>query len=509
VTEAALTGLDWALIRRIRAALPPGQPLYLVGGAVRDALLGRPVHDLDFVVLKHARKAARRAADVLGAAYYPLDEARDTGRVILPGEAGRRAGLDFAVARGGSLPADLAGRDFTVNAIAIDLSEPDRLIDPLGGLSDLRQGWLRPCSPQAFEADPVRVIRAARQALAFRLRLAPETAGLIRRAAPQLGRVSGERLRDELFRLLDAPNAAAGLRMLDTLGILPELLPEAAQLKGLRQSPPHTLDVFEHSLAVVARLEQVLAVLLPGQPAQAAGEDLASGWLALRLGQFRPHFSAHFGQRLNPERSLPGLLKFTALYHDAGKAQRAAEDGDGRVRFLGHEQVSGELLETRGRALRLSNEELSRAGQTARDHMRPLFLAAPGAAHSRRAVYRYFRQLGEVGVDIAVLSLADVWGTYGVGLPEAVWMEHVDRVRLLLEAWWVEPAESLLPEPLLNGHDLMQSFHLKPGRQIGRLLEELREAQALGEAATQEEALAWLTRRLAFEAPEDGAAPQG
>ena len=172
---------------------------------MRDALLGRPVHDLDFAVERNARAAARRVADSLKVAYYPLDVERDTGRVVAIQPDGSRQVMDFALLQGADIYSDLSARDFTINAMALDLRHPDQLIDPLGGAADLRSRQLRLCSATALEDDPVRILRGIRLASSLNYRLLPETLQRLRLALPGLPRVSPERVRDELFRILEGP----------------------------------------------------------------------------------------------------------------------------------------------------------------------------------------------------------------------------------------------------------------------------------------------------------------
>src|SRR5690606_23403950 len=157
---------------------------------------------------------------------YMLDEERDTARVILdPGDSSRLV-VDFASLRGTDLETDLRGRDFTVNAMAFDVAKPDRLIDPLGGLADLRDNRLRACAPDSFTRDPVRVLRAVRQSLSFHFRIEADTLQSMRAAAPLLPAVSAERQRDELFRMLEGEQVALAVRILDRVGALQHVLPE-------------------------------------------------------------------------------------------------------------------------------------------------------------------------------------------------------------------------------------------------------------------------------------------
>ncbi len=483
------------LLEAVATALPPEAPVYLVGGAVRDLLLSRPVHDLDLIVPSGGVRLGRRLADQINGAFYPLDARRDTGRIVVELEAGKRSTIDLAAMRGPSLEDDLRDRDFTLNALAIDLRQPERLIDPLHGQKDLLSKTLKPCSAQSIQNDPVRLIRAVRLSLDFGLKIEPQTARLLKAGAPELNRVSAERVRDELFRILDGKSPASALRLLDMLGGLAEVLPETQALKGVQQSSPHTQDVWEHSLSVLSKLEDLLDMLRVERDPNEKG-SWVEGLVSLRLGRFRQLLAQHLSEQLNPDRTLRALLFFSALYHDIGKAETRQTGGDGRVHFYEHEVRGGEIIQKRGQALRLSNPEIERSTKIVRHHMRPLHMEQTSQLPSRRTIYRFFTACGAAGVDVCLLSLADRWAAYGAGLPQNIWANSVEVTRALLEAWWLEAEKTISPPALLNGEELMHEFKLTPGPQIGQLLAGLKEAQAVGEVQNREQALEFIRARL-------------
>jgi putative nucleotidyltransferase with HDIG domain len=485
------------LFDRVRAVLPGDTPLYLVGGAVRDALLGRPTHDLDFALPGNALKLAAQVADRLGAAYFPLADEPRTGRVVIILEGNERAIVDFASFRGPDLESDLRARDFTINAMAVPVEALDQVIDPLGGGADLQQRTLRTCHPAAFQDDPLRVLRAVRLATALSLHILPATRSQLRDALPHLDGVSPERVRDELFRTLEGPTPATAFQALDLLGVLDVILPELVDLKGVTQSPPHISDVFSHSLQTLTRLAGLLSLLSPVHDPDQSG-DLMMGLAAGKIGRYRQEINAHLDTALTPDRSLRPLLFLAALYHDAGKPATREEE-NGRIRFFGHQEIGAEISARLADKLRLSNAEKNRLVTTVQHHMRPLLLTQTGKPPTRRAVYRFFRDTGPAGVDICLLSLADTLATYGPTLPQDVWTAHLDVVRTLLEAWWEKRSERVAPPPLLSGEDLIRDLHMDPGPDMGLLLERLREAQACSEVQTRAEALAlardWLAER--------------
>ncbi|HET9912863.1 MAG TPA: HD domain-containing protein [Anaerolineales bacterium] len=485
------------LIDKIREILPD-QEIYLVGGAVRDMLLNRISHDLDFALPAKGISLARRVANALKADFMVLDDERDTGRVIVTEPDGTRTFLDFAVYRGKDLVEDLRARDFAINAIAFDL-RAQTLIDPLNGGSDLRAKLIRACSPTSLSDDPVRILRAVRQAAAFEFKIEAETRKAMKQAASLLPKVSPERQRDELFKMLEGPRPDASMRALEMLGIFPYLLPELPALKGVEQSPPHTQDVWEHSLSVLAHLERILAVLAPGYNADATN-DLFTGLLTLRIGRFRDQFARHFAQSLNTDRSVRAALFFAALYHDVEKPATKSVEESGRIRFFDHDVRGAEVAAKRGRAFNLSNDEVERIEAIIRHHMRFHFfssrLEGEKQEPSRKAVYRFFRDAGKAGIDLVLLGLADLRGTQGTTLTQETWAAALDVARILLENYWEKPQETVAPPRLLDGNELMSELGLQPGRIVGQLLEAIREGQATGKIRDREQALDFAREQL-------------
>lgn len=484
------------LIDRIREALPD-QELYLVGGAVRDMLLKRSSPDFDFAVPSKGIALARRVANALEADFMVLDDERDTGRVIVTVD-GTRTFLDFATYRGGNLEEDLRARDFTFNAIAFDLKE-QTLLDPLNGASDLRNRLIRACTSTSIQDDPVRILRAVRQAAAFGFKIHPDTRSAMKQAAQLLPRVSAERLRDELFKILEGSKPNASLRALEMLGVFPFLLPELTALKGVEQGPPHIYDVWEHTLSVLSHLEDILSALEPGYSADSTN-DLFTGLLTLRIGRFREPFAVHFADRLNIDRSIRAMLFFAALYHDVEKPSTRLVEESGRVRFFDHDVKGAETAARRAESFNLSNDEVGRIRTIVQQHMRFHFftnrMESEQQEPSRKAIYRFFRDSGEAGVDLVLLGLADLRGTRGTSLSQENWTAALDIARILLENYWEKREETIAPPRLLDGNDLMRELELEPGRIIGQLLEAIREGQATGKVESREQAIHFAREQL-------------
>ena len=472
--------------------------VYLVGGAVRDTFADRNIRDLDFAVKKGAIKLARKVADAIGAAFFPLDGDRDTGRVIVRRPGQKQQMIDFAAFRGINLEEDLKARDFTINAMAIDPKDLS-VHDPLGGVADLRNKILRACSDSTFVDDPLRMIRAVRMASSFVLHISPETQKLIKSAVHHLPDVSPERMRDEILRILQGPKPAASLKVLDLMGALDYILPEMAQLKGVHQSAPHVQDVWKHSLSVVDHLESILAALSEEYKPETAS-NYFHGVMVLRIGRYRKQMAEHFSRHDLTDKTWNELLLFAGLYHDIAKPAKASQGEDGRIRYWGHEGESADISFERARLLKMSNEEVDRIKTIIQHHMRLHYhtgrLLREKKMPSKRAIYRFFRDTGDVGVDICLLTLADLWATYENTLPEDTWVACLDIVRVFLESWWENKSETVDPPRLLGGEDIIRTLKIDPGPEVGMLMEAIREAQVTGKIQDSDSAIDFARKYL-------------
>ncbi|MAF85666.1 MAG: metal-dependent phosphohydrolase [Dehalococcoidales bacterium] len=468
---------------------------YVVGGFVRDMLLGRDTADIDIAVAADALEVAPKIAVALGGKYVPLDRVNRVGRVVLVNQGAPSTKdqweLDFSTFEGNVDP-DLAQRDFTIDAMAFDLLQLKRdhigvrLIDPFNGRNDLRQGVIRAVVETAFTSDAARLLRAVRLAAELGFRISPETETLLQRYSSLIAGVSGERVREELLRLLTVPRADL-LPYLDRLGLLMAVIPELAQTKEVTQPKEHFWNVFDHSLKTVVAVDFLLR---QGKWEYGNEEILATAPWSEVLAQ-------HFALEVSSGSTRRSLLKLAALLHDIAKPRTKTIEAGGRMRFLGHTQDGASMAADVLERLRFSGKEVKLVEIMVRHHLRPMQMSQEKLP-SRRAIYRYFRDTGETGIDILFLSLADHLATRGPHLSLTGWQEHADIVNYVLAQCFQE--ESLVTPPkLIDGHDLINIFGMSPGVKIGELLEVVREAQASGELATRDEALAYLRERLAKE----------
>jgi poly(A) polymerase len=451
-----------------RAALA-GTPAWLVGGAVRDRLLGRRAQpaDLDLAVDGDVETAARTLAGAARAAVFPLSDDFGGWRVVARGGAWQ---ADLSPLLGETIEHDLAQRDFTVNAIAEPLSggEP---VDPTGGQADLAVRRLRMVSPAAFVADPLRVLRLPRFACELGLDPEPETIGAAAGHATGLAQVAAERIFAEFKRIVASPDPLAGIELMERVGAIDVVLPELAALAGVEQSAYHHLDVYRHTLAVLAE-----AVELARDPVAVFGSEHGAAVAAL------------LAEPLADELTRGTALRFGALFHDVAKPQTRAVSEEGRISFWHHDAQGAEL--TREILARLHASERLRAHVAAltRHHLRVGFLVKERPLPPR-TLYRYLKACEPVEVDVTLLSVADRLATRGRRSEEAV-AKHLTLARELIgpALVWRELGP---PPPLVRGDELADALGIPRGPALGRLLAELEEAAYAGEVATREDAVAY------------------
>jgi poly(A) polymerase len=469
-------------------SLGEGEPVFLVGGAVRDAILSEPRRDFDFVFTGSVRQKAKKIADRIGGDFYPLDENRQMMRVLwypLPGEA---ITLDFSKMQGDSIEDDLLQRDFTINSMAVLTSNPDRLIDPLGGAKDLKNKILRRSKSGSILNDPVRTIRAVRLAVQFDLSIELETSSEIHQAADLLVRISTERIRDELFRILGGVKPAAAIRIMIHFGLLKSILPETLLLEGVSQSSPHTMDVMEHTLTCVDRLESILNVL-SHKANDLFVSNLTNGEILAYLGDFRPMMKDHLEERVTADRTRRSLLIFAALFHDIAKPETKTTVEDGTVHFYRHEILGTKIAAERLKSLACSNDEIIAVEKIIRNHMRPNLLRKSRVKLTDRAIYRFFQSCGEEGVDVCLISMADMLAKR-FGPPENdEWTNLLEINRELLDGWYNHRVDKINPPRWVDGEELMECLSIQPGPIVGEILAAITEGQAAGEINCREDAI--------------------
>ena len=523
-----------------------GLEAWLVGGAVRDRLLGRVGvgGDVDLAVVGDVWEVGQGLAGELGGTLVPLSPQRGIMRVVvggrgdgdvggdgggnagayagigagtglgggagayagigagtgLGGGAGAGAGIGAGVSAGmgagaggglvvdftcfsGDIGGDLGRRDFTVNAMAAPLGAwvgggdfAAAVVDPFGGRGDLGRRTLRAVSAGIFEEDPGRLLRAVRLSGELGLRIEPATARLVRDGAHLLPLAHPVRVRDEFLRAMAPLGARGRVEAMDRLGLLEYVVPELTAGKGVGQPGMHYWDVWGHSLQAVEAAEGVTG-----------GHRHSPVYSCV---PWTADSAARFGATVMHGHSRRTMLKLAALFHDIAKPQTKTVEADGRVRFLGHAELGAEVTQGRLLALGFSGRSAGRIARMVRHHLRPFNMAPPGKWPGRRAIFRYFRELGDEGaVDTLYLSLADYLATKGPELAHPEWLDYARMVgHTLYVGSDTGPAGAAKPR-LVNGREVMSRFGLAPGPRVGELLAAIEEARAAGEIETQEQAL--------------------
>ena len=443
-----------------------GFQLALVGGPVRDALLGRLGNDLDFTTDAHpheTKKILKSWADNVwdtGIVFGTVAAKRGdttvevtTYRTEKYEEDSRKPDVEF----GETIEGDLSRRDFTVNAMALELTTKEpKFIDPFGGIDDLAKKILRtPASAQqSFTDDPLRMMRAARFASQLNFEIHPDVLNAMSTMTSRISIISAERIRDEFIKLLMSDNPRIGITILVDTGLATLVLPEIPKLRLEIDEHHHHKDVYEHSITV---LEQAIS-----------HED--------RLG----------GPNL--------VIRLAALLHDIGKPKtRNLIDGGG-VSFHHHEVVGARLSKTRLKALRFDNETIDAVETLIALHLR--FHGYGDGEWTDSAVRRYVRDAGELLVHLHVLTRADCTTR------NAKKADRLARTYDGLEARIakLETEEELSKiRPDLDGAQVMQLLDLKPSADVGKALDFLMELRMehgpLGQERATEELIQWWKAR--------------
>jgi len=444
--------------------------LYLVGGALRDLILARNKDnpDFDFCLKSGALKFAALLARKLKCACVVLDEEHATCRLIKKIDQ-KIYTFDFSDFRAATLEKDLQHRDFTINSMAVALEDvfgqqdlDALIIDPYFGRADLQAKIIRITAFGSFKEDPLRILRAFSFSCMLGFNLDQETLRLAKKEKNRISAVSSERIREELFKILDSSLAHACLVHLDKLKILEIIFPEIKPMRRIGQGAYHHLDVWQHTLETLNQFEFILK------------------W-AKKFIQIDDYLQ----EEVAGLRKRSSLLKLACILHDIGKP-KALRREKGKIIFHGHERIGLGLTRIISRRLKLSNDEGRVLERIVLWHLRPGYLAS-NSQPTARAIFRYFRDTGNEALAVLLLSLADQRATLGPQTTALSRLRHEKTVKALIKKLLKQKDEKKLGR-FLNGNQLMDKFKLPASPLIGKLLRELEEAQAIGKIKSKKDA---------------------
>jgi len=440
--------------------------VYMVGGAVRDYLLGRSATDID-LICRDAKETAALLASGRDAAVVPFEKKSDEPCYRVVDRRDKDNFLDISPVRGSSVADDLAMRDFTVNAMAIRIDctgKPGAVIDPLNGRVDLEKRLIRLTGAEAVISDPLRILRAVRFAAELGFVIEKNTLAAMRENVALLAEVSAERIMSELFKIFNTDNSSEFTRLMDSAGILEIIIPEIQPMKGCLQNDYHHLTVWEHSLLVFENSEKIIARLKDnfGQATEQVADNLKKG------------------NRLS-------VMKMAALLHDIGKPSTRQIDPDsGKIIFYGHDQAGSEIIAEITRRLKMSKQDREYLKTLVGEHMHILSLSGTDVRSKTRL--KWFRKLKDDIIPLLIIEMADIMSTCGPLSEKSKRDELIQWSKKMVCSYYGEIKTIIERKALISGRDLIAQG-MEPGPAMGQVLKQIREALDEGLIKNRDEAL--------------------
>ena len=460
------------LFYEIQEILATETGVYLVGGAVRNALLNQQANDLDFVIVSNVEKIARKVSHELHTDFYPLDAVREAYRLVFTNQNSDIQYLDFSRIRGTTIDSDLLGRDFTINAMAVNINDPQKLIDPLGGAQDLRDKIIKACCSSSITDDPIRVLRAIRLAAEGNYKIAEETRKQLKIGVPLLEFSSAERKRDELFKIAALDQVSVAFRALDWLGVFSVLFPEIklSTNSDLLQQKVDFQTKMDFSSS--GEIVQLINSITRKNDSTDHG-SLLYGIAGSVLDKYRLELRTYLIQKFTPDRNISQLLHIGNLINLLQKTSTKPEE-------FGLKNI---------KSMNLSREETHFITILTKFYDSLEKVLNGNDSLTRRDAYQFFKVNGSAGIAATILYLGNYLASHKQDIGSEKWRSLLEKIEFLWEAWWNNKSEIVDPIPFLNGDEIAKEFELIPGEIIGKCLDFLKEEQAAGLIKTRSDAI--------------------
>lgn len=443
-----------------------GNEIYLVGGAVRDFLLGKKTFDRDLIIMdEDAKTFAHKLAEFFDATFVSLDEENKIYRLVLPDKVNY---IDVTNPIENSLEKDIMRRDLTINAIAVNLKTFE-VVDMCGGITDLKHGVINCINEHNFVDDPLRMLRAYRFQALLGFELSHAVIDAICKYSDLISKTAVERINYEIIRLFSGPFAFKALLNMDKTWLLEKIFPVVKELKQVPPNTHHHLDLFHHSVETVKQL---------------------SGIFANSSAEVKEHMlRVDFGGETRIAH-----LKLAAFLHDIGKFSTwTIEENSGRHRFIKHDDVGAKLVVNVLRRLNFSNKQIDYISKMVKNHIYPSqVMSAPEI--NEKIMMRYIRKMDDCAIDAILLAQADRLSARGEAVSDEMVENNIENLNKLLN-FYMSVRDTLEPLPkLLSGNDVMTILNIKPSPQLGEIMNALHEAQISGDVATKEDAVKFIRK---------------
>lgn len=434
--------------------------IYLVGGSVRDYLMGIESHDRDIIVMdEDAKNFSLKLQKLFDATFVPLDEENKIYRLVMSDKINY---IDITNPVGGTIEKDLMRRDLTINAIAVNINSGE-VVDISGGVTDIKNKCIHCVNEQNFVDDPLRLLRVYRFQSLYNFSIAPETLSAICKYVELIKKPAFERINYEVLRLFSGRYAHVALENMNKTWLLEEIFPFVKELKQVPPNSHHHLDLLHHSIETVKQIQEIY---------DNAQDEVKEHLDRVDFGGF----------------SRLAHLKFAGFIHDIGKFSTWTIEEGGRHRFIGHDDVGSKLAGAMLKKMHFSNKQVDYLTKMIKFHIYPSQLMSSPQI-TEKIMMRFVRKMDANSIDNIILAMADRLSARGPEITDEV-VEHNINLLTTLMKFYLDVRETLKPLPIfLTGNDVMEILNIKPSPKLGKIMNSLHEAQLNGDVQTREQAV--------------------